>query len=273
MSGLGQSSQQGNTNSTSQTTPWAQALPEAGQTLGALGNLNNSGFLSMGPTDWQNSTAAQKALKGLPNPGTSMANVGQNAVNSGGDPYGILGNVQQSIGNINDPASSPGMQGLLNTIKTDTQNSVNSQFAGAGRSLSGMNEQTLARGLAQGEAAPLQAQYNSNLANLMGLSQQKMGNQQTGLQDLASAIPASQLPAQTAQQAYQMPFTNTAQRIGASANLGIPYLGLGGQTSGTGNIVGTSNASLGTILAQLMGGQGGGILGGGLGLAGTLGIL
>lgn len=69
-----------------------------------------------------------------------------------------------------------------------------------------------------------------------------------------------------------MPFTNTAQRIGASANLGIPFLGLGGQTSGTGNFVGTGSgtqtASPLTQLAQLgsLFGQNsfGGLLGGGL---------
>ena len=41
-------------------------------------------------------------------------------------------------------------------------------FAGAGRDLSGLNTQTLARGLSQGEGQLVANQYNANVANQLG---------------------------------------------------------------------------------------------------------
>ncbi len=80
------------------------------------------------------------------------------------------------------------MQDVLKTIQNDVSNQVNGQFAGAGRSLSGLNTQTLARGLAQGEAVPLLNQYNQDIANQMGIQGAASGNIQTGLQDASQAL-------------------------------------------------------------------------------------
>ena len=44
------------------------------------------------------------------------------------------------------------------------QNSVNGQFAGAGRDLSGLNQQYLGRGITAAEAPILLNQYNQNVA-------------------------------------------------------------------------------------------------------------
>ncbi|HBF53299.1 MAG TPA: hypothetical protein DDW72_05225, partial [Afipia sp.] len=54
------------------------------------------------------------------------------------------------------------LKAQLDTIASDVSNQVNGQFAAAGRDFSGMNQQTLARGIAQGTAPVLAAQYNAD---------------------------------------------------------------------------------------------------------------
>ena len=61
------------------------------------------------------------------------------------------------------------------TITSDISNQVNSEFAGAGRDLSGLNQQTLARGLSQGLAAPLLGQYNTDVQNQLAAANSLYG--------------------------------------------------------------------------------------------------
>jgi len=52
-----------------------------------------------------------------------------------------------------DPSGNPALRGWLDTINGDVMQRVNSQFAAAGRDLSGMNQQALARGDRTGRGA------------------------------------------------------------------------------------------------------------------------
>lgn len=186
----------------------------------------------------------------------------------------------------NDPTQAPGMQALLETIKNDVGNSVNGMFAGAGRDLSGMNVQTLARGLSQGMAAPLLNQYNQNVQNQMaaarglydaggqtaqgmqGFNQQGFQNRALGLDTAINGIPQAQnagamgiLDAASLQR--NLPLRNLAGILGLTA----PIAGLGSQSSGTST--GTQTDSGMRQFAQF--GQGlGGMFGGANPAAGNM---
>ena len=140
----------------------------------------------------------------------------------------------------------------INTLTSNITNNVNGQFAAAGRDGSGMNQQALARGIAQGVAPVIQSQFNQNVANqqgaagnlysagntnaglLSGLQQQFLANQGAGAgaastaSDLANSGPNAILQAEAARRGIPV------QNLGLLANIGIPIAGLGGQSSGTG---------------------------------------
>ena len=271
MSGLGTSSNTAGT--TTQTQPWAPAQSILQNELTNANSLTSAGA----PNPASNSlwSGAQQATEDLnSNPGTTAANLGQSFVNGvaapggavgapgsvGGDPTGELAAALKSyqstmnpIAQMNaNPTSNPATQQLMQAIQDQTQQSINGQFAGAGRSMSGYNTKDLAMGLSEGEAPTLFNQYNQNLSNIQNASQGLLGagqstqalqnaNQQAGLQMLSSAYPLSQLPAQTLQSAMNQPAINQAQMAGLGENLSIPIAGLGGQTQGTG--AGTATAS------------------------------
>jgi hypothetical protein len=147
-------------------------------------------------------------------------------------------------------------------------------FAGAGRDLSGLNQQALARGISQGEAPVIVGQYNQNVANRMnaangllsgaqstattnsGLQQTQYGNQLAGVTNGASMIgnaanasPNAQLAA--AAQAFGIPIQNLAQLEA----LTVPIAGLGKDYKGStdSSSVGYSTASPLTQIAQGVG--------------------
>ena len=273
-SGLGTSGQtfnaSGLSNNQSQTNPYGPAVAGENQLIGLIDRMgsgsNNAQFLPK--QEQANYNQAQYNLGQLPNFGPAAAQTAANYLQTGGDPTGILRQESQSIG-YGDPQNSPGMQGVLQTIQNDISNQVNSQFAGAGRSLSGLNEQTLSRGLAQGEAVPLLNQYNQNIANQLGIQSAASGNIQTGLQDAGTAPGlAQQVPmAQEAltQQENQLP----EQYLAGVENLLNPIAGLGGSSVGSQQ---TNQSGSGTATNSLLGqlGQVGGLINPFGGLLGTL---
>lgn len=236
---MGSSSQNTGANqaSQSQSAPWQ---PAQGTLTNILGNINQQ-F----PAALNQATAAQ--------PG--QLNLAQSF--QGGDPTGLLNPALSAYSNqlspiLNaplDPTKNPLLANVLSTIQNDVTNSVNQQFAGAGRDLSGMNTQTLARGLAQGEAAPLLGQYNQNVQNLMNA-----GSQLFGANSNVAGAEAGNMASSGGmlQQAIGMPLN----ALGMGANLTVPIAGLGGQTQGTANTNQntTYNQSPVGILTALAGG-------------------
>src|SRR5262245_10193498 len=138
-----------------------------------------------------------------------------------------------------DPRNTPGFADVLAATNADITNQVNGMFAGAGRDLSGLNQQALARGLAQGEGALIANQYNQNVAKaldamqsaygagnttaglLSSLNQQALANQQAGLgvaqtgQNFAAAPYQAQLAEEAARRS--IPLAALRRRNGRAA--------------------------------------------------------
>ncbi len=287
--GLGTSSQTfnaaGTSNNQSQTSPYA---PTTGGLQGLIDTINTTAgnnVTPMGhlyPTEAKNYQTAMNNISALPNFGPDVANTAKNIFNTGGDPTGLLhssaqglqGNIQnlQPYATMNlDPTQTPGMQKVLDTIRNDVSNQVNGQFAGAGRSLSGLNTQTLARGIGQGEAVPLLNQYNQNFSNMLGannaqagyqgqlgdISQKSMANLGQGANFAQMAPQLAQLNPMMREQLLQQMKMQPLNYLGASENLLNPIAGLGGSTVGqqqtTQSGSGTATNSLLSQLAQGLG--------------------
>ncbi len=270
-SGLGTSSQTfsalGDTAQKSQTNPYGPAVPDINHLLSGITNTYDMmGQDRLSNAEQQNFSKAQSNLNQLPNFGPQVANTARAFM--GGDPTGLLRAESQDIG-IGDPQNTPGMRNVLDTIKNDISNQVNGQFAGAGRSLSGLNTQTLARGLAQGEAVPLLNQYNQNIQNQMGIQGAVGANVGQGM-GYAAAAPgfATQIP-MAKQNLEQQRRLLPAQYAGAFENLLNPIAGLGGSSQGTqqNNQQGSGTATS-SLLSQL--GQAAGLINPFGGLLGTL---
>jgi hypothetical protein len=128
---------------------------------------------------------------------------------------------------------------------------VNGSFAAAGRDFSGANSQTLGRGIMQGVAPTIAAQYNQNVQNqqgaagnlynagntnsgiLAGLQQQKLANQGQGVTAAGAATDAAERGANATLQAEAARAESRCRRLGLLAQIGIPIAGLGGQSTGT----------------------------------------
>lgn len=255
----GTSTQKTQQQQNSSTEPWQNALPQLNGILGGI---------SEGVNNYQPTGAEQGALGTLMSNAQATPNYAPQAMSlandlmGGGTNYGGMINdaykqYQQQLspyanGQNLDPTQAPGMAQLLETIRGDVGNSVNGMFAGAGRDLSGYNQQTLARGIAQGEAAPLLAQYNQNVQNqlgaagnlfnaggqtasaLTGFDQQGYANRAQGLDYGINGVPQAQnAQAQNvlgaAQTARNLPLNN----LGLLENLTVPIAGLGSQKTGT----------------------------------------
>lgn len=277
-SGIGTSSQTfnagGNSNQFSQTNPYGPTRNSIQDLIHAIGARGFTAELN--PADKINFTNAQQNLAQMPNFGPAAAQTASNFLQTGGDPTGIL---RREAANLNplasmggptgaglDPTQTPGMQRVLDTIKNDISNQVNGQFAGAGRSLSGLNTQTLARGISQGEAVPLLNQYNQNFSNMLGANQQLGNVQNSAATNIGQGLNYAQLAPQLAQQVPMMQEAITQQRhtlpyqyLANQENLLNPLAGLGGTVMGTqsSNQSGSGTAT-GSLLSQL--GQGLGLL-------------
>src|SRR5262249_31066492 len=98
---------------------------------------------------------------------------------------------------LDDISKNPQIAGLLSTIQQDVCNQVNQEFAGAGRALSPDNTQALARGISQGEAAPLLNEYNTLLSSKVGAST-ALGNATNAAAGTNAGLTAAQIAAQNA---------------------------------------------------------------------------
>lgn len=273
MSGKSETKQQ------STTEPWKPAQPALTSILGQLqGMIPNSGI-----TPGMESAFGQlesNAQQGNPFAG-QIGNVANNLLSGGGataqapaiqsafDTFKAQTNPLASNTDYN-PYNTPGFADALKTAMGDIGTSINSQFAAAGRDLSGMNTQTLARGLSQGVAPTIANQYNQNVQNqqgaasnlynagnttgglLAGLNQQGIANQVQGITSANDALTAQNYGPATMLQLEQLKQGIPMQNLGLLTQIGVPIAGLGTQSQGTS----TTTQPWSQTFAQVAGGLG-----------------
>lgn len=263
----------GGTSSTNQNTaqqatkdPWA---PTVDPLKGVIGQLNGQ-LDNTGPTATETgafNTLTQNAQAGNPYAG-QIGSLATNLLNGGGA-NAQAGQVQSNYdqyakniapwasGAMGDPNTNPALRQMLNTIQNDVGNSVNSQFAAAGRDLSGANQQAYGRGIAQGYAPTLLAAQQQGLQSagdlynagnntsglLSGMNQQGLQNQGQGADAATSALQARDSSANQllniGQQQRALPVSNVANIAG----LLTPIAQLGGNTSMVGQTTGQQTMS------------------------------
>lgn len=263
----------------SQTQPWQAAQPMLQSILGQLGsNLNNTGLTSA-ESGALNTLQANAAL-GNPYAG-QVGGYAQSLLNGGGA-TAQAPNVQSNLTNFQSQltpyangsmiGNNPALAAQLAQIQTDVGNSVNSQFAAAGRDMSGANQMAYGRGVAAAEAPVIAAQYNQDVANqlaasnalynagnttantLAGMQQNYLGNQGQGIAAAQSALDAQNYGANAtlAEEAQRRGIP--VQALGLLAQIGTPIAGLGSQGNST--TTGTQEMSGAQQFATLAGGIG-----------------
>ena len=164
----------------SQLTPWAPAQGGIQDILSALSPSTSS----LGITPQVNQAFSQlEANAGNPNPLAAPAmNAGTTLLNGGanyGQATGILGNTYNTVagalspytsGNAMDPSSNPALAQQLQTVATQAQNTINPEFAAAGRLGSPANAQALAQGIALGDSGILQNAATNQIGAANALS-------------------------------------------------------------------------------------------------------
>jgi hypothetical protein len=275
---MGSSSQQTQTTQQSTTAPNAAAMPTVNGLLSQLNPLiANSG---LDPTE----SGAIDQLTANAQAGNPYApQIGANATSllSGGGALNQAPALTQNLQNYTaetqplasntnyDPTQTPGVQALLQAIQQQVSNSVNSQFAGAGRALSGANQMAYGTGIAQAEAPLLLAQYNQNVRNqqgaaqdlynagnttsgaLAGLQNQYNTNTQAGTTAAGAALQAQNYAPTATLEAQQLAQSIPASSLGLLAQIGIPITqALGSTTTGSGTSNTTTDPSLLSDLGQ-----------------------
>lgn len=257
-----------NTQAKQTTDPWS---PSVGTMTGILDKLNpmiqNSGL--SGPQSTAIDQLQQNAQQG--NPFAGQINDFTKDLLGGGGANAQAGNVQGGFDQYKQQLSpyadgsmvgkNPNMQSWIDTIMSDVGNSVNSQFAAAGRDLSGANQQAYGRGVAQGVAPVLANQYNQDVSNqlnaagslygaqnttsglLTGMDQQGLANKQQGVANSPLAMEANNYTPQQMLELEQLKKSLPAETLGLLAQIGIPIAGLGGTTNSSGSMQGTQKMS------------------------------
>src|SRR5882724_7938180 len=263
----------------SQTAPWEAAQPILKGILGQLGTGLNDTALTGAETGALN-TLQSNAAQGNPFAG-QISGYAQSLLNGGGA-NAQASNVQGNLGAFHSQltpyadgslvGNNPALAAQLAQIQTDVGNSVNGQFAAAGRDFSGANQQAYGRGVAAGEAPVIAAQYNQDVGNqinaanalynagnatagaLSGMQPNYLGNQGQGVTAAQSARDAQNYGANAtlAEEAQRRGIP--VQALSLLAQIGTPIAGLGSQTNGT--ATGTRDMSGAEQFATLAGGIG-----------------
>ena len=163
---------------TSQLAPYSAAAPGLNGILGQLGNMaSGAGSATPAQTGALNQIESNANSQPNYNPAIGAGTLGLlnggGANNNNGAITSNLGTLNSQLGATASGANigkNPALQAQLDQIATDTTNSVNSQWAAAGRDGSPGNAQALARGIASGEAPVIAAQYNTDVGNQMAAS-------------------------------------------------------------------------------------------------------
>jgi hypothetical protein len=222
-------------NQTSSTTPWSATTPSLNGILNSLGGLVPSAGAPTAAQTGAINTLTANGQAGDPNAAGSTAGVqgllsggGANANNSA-----ITGNLSNYQSILNPYASganigsNSALTPQLNQIATDTANSVNSQFAAAGRDGSPANSMALGRGIAAGEAPVIASQYNTDQANQLGAANSLYGagNTTYGMLNTNQAANNANVQAGIAADPTAYASTNAGANtvLGAQSNIfGIP---------------------------------------------------
>ncbi len=167
-----------------------------------------------------------------------QANVAQTLYGGGQDYSPIVNSAYNNYtNNVNpianaslNPYETPGFSDAMNTLRNDAYGQIAGSYAAAGRDPSGAGSfpQTFGRGVTQGAAPTIAAQYNANVGNrlnaasglfgaggqtaglLSGLQQTKFGNMQQGQQaaqgqqDIANSQYIQQLQAEAQRRGIPM---------------------------------------------------------------------
>lgn len=266
--------------SSSTTAPWDKAQPAIQGILDQLNPLVQNSGLTPGMNDAFSQLQAN-AQHG--NPFTGQINdFAQNLLNGGGA-NDQAGNISAGLDTYRQQltpfasgsmvGNNPALQAQLDTIMSDVGNSINGQFAAAGRDLSGANQQAYGRGVAQGIAPVLANQYNQDVQNqinaagqlygagntsaglLAGLNQQGLTNQLQGVATSQDALAAQNYAPTQQLNIEQLKQSIPAQNLGLLAQIGIPIAGLGQQS--TGQATGTQKMSGAQQFATIGSGLGG----------------
>ncbi len=244
----------------STTSPWEAAQPALSGILGQLqGNLANTGVT--GAENGALNTVANNGANFTSQYAPQIGSYATSMLNGGGatDQAGnVNANYQRYVNQTNplasntnyNPYDTPGFRDAINTATSDITNNTNGSFAAAGRDFSGANSMALGRGLTQGLAPTIAAQYNQNVNNqqgaagnlynagntnsgiLAGLQQQKLANQGAGVTAAGQALDAQNVGAKAALQAEAQRRGIPVQALGLLAQIGIPIAGLGSQSTG-----------------------------------------
>ncbi|NEU94819.1 tail fiber domain-containing protein [Bradyrhizobium uaiense] len=241
-------------------------LPNTGVTSNERGAIDQ--LTSMGNAGNPYASGTSGAVNNLLSGGNATAQNGALTDNLASYRAGMTPYTDPNYSTINTPA----VQAALHQVQDDVTNQVNGQFAAAGRFGSGMNTQTLGRGIAQGEAPIILNQANLDTATrtgalnslygagnttsnaISGNNQTANANTQAGVNSVGTALTNSTWGPQTALSASELEQSLPASNLGLLAQMGIPLAGLGTTSNGTSNT--TANMSPMQATIGLLGGLG-----------------
>lgn len=250
------------TASNQKQEPWAPAIPALKDYLGEVSNMDTSVspeqtaaatavkdvYAAGNPYAGQLDTLANDTLKGVDSQ-SGMVN----------DAYKTL---QSQLGDTASGANldfenNPYIQKMLTKAGDDAQNRINAQFAGAGRDMSGMNQQSVGRGVGDAQTGLLFDLYSKERANQMaaanslygagantgttmqGLDQSALTGRQSGVTMADAANNADLWGPQGIFNTEQTMADTEAARLAAQGNLLLPIAQLGQQQTGTSKTSGT----------------------------------
>jgi hypothetical protein len=239
-------------------------MPEVNGLLGQLGTL----IPGSGVTGAEQGAINQLTANGQAgNPyAPAVGNVATNLLSGGGAtsevPFvqqnydALKGNLSPYLSPTYSTVNRGDVRAALDQVATDTGNDIRSQFAAAGRSGSGMESQTLGRGIAAAEAPIILSQANTDTATRLGaantlygagnttagtvagMNQQGVNNMQAGIPAANEALTANNWGPQQILNAQELMKSIPASNLGLLAQIGIPLARLGtnsNQTSTTEN--------------------------------------
>jgi hypothetical protein len=265
---MGTSTASQQTSQKSKTAPWGPAVEPLKDIIGGISGQ----FENYQPSGQENSALAQmlkNAQGGNPFSGqiTGLAN---DMLGGGQDHSGMVNSAYADYQkqaqpylaqDYLDPTKNKSFMKYMDTTSNDIQNRVNSMFAGAGRDLSGMNQQTLARGISEGTSGMFANQYNQNVNTqrgmmdnlysaggntaglLSGLDQTRLGNRSAGVGMAGQALDAQNYGPMAVLQAEAARRGLPLGNLGQLSNMLLPIAGLGGTSKGTASSTGTQTMS------------------------------